>query len=234
MDRNERNTMDQNARKRTVRREGNAEGSARANEGLGRRPSGNGAPASAGRPSGKSSSASVRRTSESGDPTRRTTPGGTVTPMRRESGSVRKPSEQAGRAQGSLRKEHSETGRTRDAAGAPTDPSLRRASGKAGTPTDPSARRTAGKAGTPADPSLRRAAGKAQGNPAEQKPVRSADGIVRKQGGHPNGKSKGECQKRKKKIKNGDKDNFKFLASGGVLIIAACVFIFRCISLSRC
>lgn len=28
MDRNERNTMDQNARKRTVRREGNAEGSA--------------------------------------------------------------------------------------------------------------------------------------------------------------------------------------------------------------
>ena len=163
MDRNERNTMDQNARKRTVRREGNAEGSARANEGLGRRPSGNGAPASAGRPSGKSSSASVRRTSESGDPTRRTTPGGTVTPMRRESGSVRKPSEQAGRAQGSLRKEHSETGRTRDAAGAPTDPSLRRASGKAGTPTDPSARRTAGKAGTPADPSLRRAAGKAQG-----------------------------------------------------------------------
>ena len=46
MDRNERNTMDQNARKRTVRREGNAEGSARANEGLGRRPSGNGAPAS--------------------------------------------------------------------------------------------------------------------------------------------------------------------------------------------
>ena len=130
MDRNERNTMDQNARKRTVRREGNAVGSTRANEGLGRRPSGNGAPASAGRPSGKSSSASVRRTSESGDPTRRTTPGGTVTPMRRESGSVRKPSEQAGRAQGSLRKEHSETGRTRDAAGAPTDPSLRRASGK--------------------------------------------------------------------------------------------------------
>ena len=49
MDRNERNTMDQNARKRTVRREGNAAGSTRANEGLGRRPSGNGAPASAGR-----------------------------------------------------------------------------------------------------------------------------------------------------------------------------------------
>ena len=155
--------MDQNARKRTVRREGNAEGSARANEGLGRRPSGNGAPASAGRPSGKSSSASVRRTSESGDPTRRTTPGGTVTPMRRESGSVRKPSEQAGRAQGSLRKEHSETGRTRDAAGAPTDPSLRRASGKAGTPTDPSARRAAGKTGTPTDPSARRTAGKGSG-----------------------------------------------------------------------
>ena len=142
-----------------------------ANEGLGRRPSGNGAPASAGRPSGKSSSASVRRTSESGDPTRRTTPGGTVTPMRRESGSVRKPSEQAGRAQGSLRKEHSETGRTRDAAGAPTDPSLRRA------------------------------AGKAQGNPAEQKPVRSADGIVRKQGGHPNGKSK--AMSKRKRNKNG-------------------------------
>ena len=281
MDRNERNTMDQNARKRTVRREGNAEGSARANEGLGRRPSGNGAPASAGRPSGKSSSASVRRTSESGDPTRRTTPGGTVTPMRRESGSVRKPSEQAGRAQGSLRKEHSETGRTRDAAGAPTDPSLRRASGKAGTPTDPSARRaagktgtptdpsarraagktgtptdpsarrtagkagvptdpsarrtsgkagtptdpsarrTAGKAGTPADPSLRRAAGKAQGNPAEQKPVRSADGIVRKQGGHPNGKSKAMSKKKKKQKRAA----FNF-ASGGVLIIAACVFIF--------
>ena len=281
MDRNERNTMDQNARKRTVRREGNAEGSARANEGLGRRPSGNGAPASAGRPSGKSSSASVRRTSESGDPTRRTTPGGTVTPMRRESGSVRKPSEQAGRAQGSLRKEHSETGRTRDAAGAPTDPSLRRASGKAGTPTDPSARRaagktgtptdpsarraagktgtptdpsarrtagkagaptdpsarrtagkagtptdpsarrTAGKAGTPADPSLRRAAGKAQGNPAEQKPVRSADGIVRKQGGHPNGKSTAMSQKKKKQKRAA----FNF-ASGGVLIIAACVFIF--------
>jgi SrtB family sortase len=206
MDRNERNTMDQNARKRTVRREGNAEGSARANEGLGRRPSGNGAPASAGRPSGKSSSASVRRTSESGDPTRRTTPGGTVTPMRRESGSVRKPSEQAGRAQGSLRKEHSETGRTRDAAGAPTDPSLRRASGKAGTP---------------ADPSLRRAAGKAQGNPAEQKPVRSADGIVRKQGGHPNGKSKAMSKKKKKQKRAA----FNF-ASGGVLIIAACVFIF--------
>ena len=281
MDRNERNTMDQNARKRTVRREGNAEGSARANEGLGRRPSGNGAPASAGRPSGKSSSASVRRTSESGDPTRRTTPGGTVTPMRRESGSVRKPSEQAGRAQGSLRKEHSETGRTRDAAGAPTDPSLRRASGKAGTPTDPSARRaagktgtptdpsarraagktgtptdpsarrtagkagaptdpsarrtagkagtptdpsarrTAGKAGTPADPSLRRAAGKAQENPAEQKPVRSADGIVRKQGGHPNGKSKAMSKKKKKQKRAA----FNF-ASGGVLIIAACVFIF--------
>ena len=251
MDRNERNTMDQNARKRTVRREGNAEGSARANEGLGRRPSGNGAPASAGRPSGKSSSASVRRTSESGDPTRRTTPGGTVTPMRRELGSVRKPSEQAGRAQGSLRKEHSETGRTRDAAGAPTDPSLRRASGKAGTPTDPSARRaagetgtptdpsarraagktgtptdpsarrTAGKAGTPADPSLRRAAGKAQGNPAEQKPVRSADGIVRKQGGHPNGKSKAMSKKKKKQKRAA----FNF-ASGGVLIIAACVFIF--------
>ena len=266
MDRNERNTMDQNARKRTVRREGNAEGSARANEGLGRRPSGNGAPASAGRPSGKSSSASVRRTSESGDPTRRTTPGGTVTPMRRESGSVMKPSEQAGRAQGSLRKEHSETGRTRDAAGAPTDPSLRRASGKAGTPTDPSARRaagktgtptdpsarrtagkagvptdpsarrtsgkagtptdpsarrTAGKAGTPADPSLRRAAGKAQGNPAEQKPVRSADGIVRKQGGHPNGKSKAMSKKKKKQKRAA----FNF-ASGGVLIIAACVFIF--------
>ena len=281
MDRNERNTMDQNARKRTVRREGNAAGSARANEGLGRRPSGNGAPASAGRPSGKSSSASVRRTSESGDPTRRTTPGGTVTPMRRESGSVRKPSEQAGRAQGSLRKEHSETGRTRDAAGAPTDPSLRRASGKtgtptdpsarraagktgtstdpsarraagkagaptdpsarrtagkagaptdpstrrtagkAGTPTDPSARRTAGKAGTPADPSLRRAAGKAQGNPAEQKPVRSADGIVRKQGGHPNGKSKAMSKKKKKQKRAA----FNF-ASGGVLIIAACVFIF--------
>ena len=281
MDRNERNTMDQNARKRTVRREGNAEGSARANEGLGRRPSGNGAPASAGRPSGKSSSASVRRTSESGDPTRRTTPGGTVTPMRRESGSVRKPSEQAGRAQGSLRKEHSETGRTRDAAGAPTDPSLRRASGKAGTPTDPSARRaagetgtptdpsarraagktgtptdpsarrtagkagaptdpsarrtagkagtptdpsarrTAGKAGTPADPSLRRAAGKAQGNPAEQKPVRSADGIVRKQGGYPNGKSKAMSKKKKKQKRAA----FNF-ASGGVLIIAACVFIF--------
>ena len=281
MDRNERNTMDQNARKRTVRREGNAEGSARANEGLGRRPSGNGAPASAGRPSGKSSSASVRRTSESGDPTRRTTLGGTVTPMRRESGSVRKPSEQAGRAQGSLRKEHSETGRTRDAAGAPTDPSLRRASGKAGTPTDPSARRaagktgtptdpsarraagktgtptdpsarrtagkagvptdpsarrtsgkagtptdpsarrTAGKAGTPADPSLRRAAGKAQGNPAEQKPVRSADGIVRKQGGHPNGKSKAMSKKKKKQKRAA----FNF-ASGGVLIIAACVFIF--------
>ena len=266
MDRNERNTMDQNARKRTVRREGNAEGSARANEGLGRRPSGNGAPASAGRPSGQSSSASVRRTSESGDPTRRTTPGGTVTPMRRESGSVRKPSEQAGRAQGSLRKEHSETGRTRDAAGAPTDPSLRRASGKAGTPTDPSARRaagktgtptdpsarrtagkagvptdpsarrtsgkagtptdpsarrTAGKAGTPADPSLRRAAGKAQGNPAEQKPVRSADGIVRKQGGHPNGKSKAMSKKKKKQKRAA----FNF-ASGGVLIIAACVFIF--------
>ena len=281
MDRNERNTMDQNARKRTVRRERNAEGSARANEGLGRRPSGNGAPASAGRPSGKSSSASVRRTSESGDPTRRTTPGGTVTPMRRESGSVRKPSEQAGRAQGSLRKEHSETGRTRDAAGAPTDPSLRRASGKAGTPTDPSARRaagktgtptdpsarraagktgtptdpsarrtagkagvptdpsarrtsgkagtptdpsarrTAGKAGTPADPSLRRAAGKAQGNPAEQKPVRSADGIVRKQGGHPNGKSKAMSKKKKKQKRAA----FNF-ASGGVLIIAACVFIF--------
>ena len=194
MDRNERNTMDQNARKRTVRREGNAEGSARANEGLGRRPS------------GKSSSASVRRTSESGDPTRRTTPGGTVTPMRRESGSVRKPSEQAGRAQGSLRKEHSETGRTRDAAGAPTDPSLRRASGKAGTPTDPSARR---------------AAGKAQGNPAEQKPVRSADGIVRKQGGHPNGKSKAMSKKKKKQKRAA----FNF-ASGGVLIIAACVFIF--------
>ena len=158
MDRNERNTMDQNARKRTVRREGNAAGSTRANEGLGRRPSGNGAPASAGRPSGKSSSASVRRTSESGDPTRRTTPGGTVTPMRRESGSVRKPSEQAGRAQGSLRKEHSETGRTRDTAGVPTDPSLRRTSGKAGTPTDPSARRAAGKTGTPTDPSARRAA----------------------------------------------------------------------------
>ena len=206
MDRNERNTMDQNARKRTVRREGNAEGSARANEGLGRRPSGNGAPASAGRPSGKSSSASVRRTSESGDPTRRTTPGGTVTPMRRESGSVRKPSEQAGRAQGSLRKEHSETGRTRDAAGAPTDPS---------------ARRTAGKAGTPADPYLRRAAGKAQGNPAEQKPVRSADGIVRKQGGHPNGKSKAMSKKKKKQKRAA----FNF-ASGGVLIIAACVFIF--------
>ena len=206
MDRNERNTMDQNARKRTVRREGNAEGSARANEGLGRRPSGNGAPASAGRPSGKSSSASVRRTSESGDPTRRTTPGGTVTPMRRESGSVRKPSEQAGRAQGSLRKEHSETGRTRDAAGAPTDPSLRRASGKAGTPTDPS---------------LRRAAGKAQGNPAEQKPVRSADGIVRKQGGHPDGKSKAMSKKKKKQKRAA----FNF-ASGGVLIIAACVFIF--------
>ncbi|WP_462379798.1 class B sortase [[Ruminococcus] torques] len=251
MDRNERNTMDQNARKRTVRREGNAEGSARANEGLGRRPSGNGAPASAGRPSGKSSSASVRRTSESGDPTRRTTPGGTVTPMRRESGSVRKPSEQAGRAQGSLRKEHSETGRTRDAAGAPTDPSARRAAGKtgtptdpsarrtagkagaptdpsarrtagkAGTPTDPSARRTAGKAGTPADPSLRRAAGKAQGNPAEQKPVRSADGIVRKQGGHPNGKSKAMSKKKKKQKRAA----FNF-ASGGVLIIAACVFIF--------
>ena len=251
MDRNERNTMDQNARKRTVRREGNAAGSTRANEGLGRRPSGNGAPASAGRPSGKSSSASVRRTSESGDPTRRTTPGGTVTPMRRESGSVRKPSEQAGRAQGSLRKEHSETGRTRDAAGAPTDPSLRRASGKtgtptdpsarraagkagaptdpstrrtagkAGTPTDPSARRTAGKAGTPADPSLRRAAGKAQGNPAEQKPVRSADGIVRKQGGHPNGKSKAMSKKKKKQKRAA----FNF-ASGGVLIIAACVFIF--------
>ena len=251
MDRNERNTMDQNARKRTVRREGNAEGSARANEGLGRRPPGNGAPASAGRPSGKSSSASVRRTSESGDPTRRTTPGGTVTPMRRESGSVRKPSEQAGRAQGSLRKEHSETGRTRDAAGAPTDPSLRRASGKAGTPTDPSARRaagktgtptdpsarrtagkagtptdpsarrTAGKAGTPTDPSLRRAAGKAQGNPAEQKPVRSADGIVRKQGGHPNGKSKAMSKKKKKQKRAA----FNF-ASGGVLIIAACVFIF--------
>ena len=206
MDRNERNTMDQNARKRTVRREGNAVGSTRANEGLGRRPSGNGAPASAGRPSGKSSSASVRRTSESGDPTRRTTPGGTVTPMRRESGSVRKPSEQAGRAQGSLRKEHSETGRTRDAAGAPTDPSLRRASGKAGTP---------------ADPSLRRAAGKAQGNPAEQKPVRSADGIVRKQGGHPNGKSKAMSKKKKKQKRAA----FNF-ASGGVLIIAACVFIF--------
>ena len=170
MDRNERNTMDQNARKRTVRREGNAAGSTRANEGLGRRPSGNGAPASAGRPSGKSSSASVRRTSESGDPTRRTTPGGTVTPMRRESGSVRKPSEQAGRAQGSLRKEHSETGRTRDTAGVPTDPSLRRTSGKAGTPTDPSARRAAGK----------------------KKQKRAA---------------------------------FNF-ASGGVLIIAACVFIF--------
>ena len=221
MDRNERNTMDQNARKRTVRREGNAAGSTRANEGLGRRPSGNGAPASAGRPSGKSSSASVRRTSESGDPTRRTTPGGTVTPMRRESGSVRKPSEQAGRAQGSLRKEHSETGRTRDAAGVPTDPSLRRASGKAGTPTDPSARRTAGKAGTPADPSLRRAAGKAQGNPAERKPVRSADGIVRKQGGHPNGKSKAMSKKKKKQKRAA----FNF-ASGGVLIIAACVFIF--------
>ena len=251
MDRNERNTMDQNARKRTVRREGNAEGSARANEGLGRRPSGNGAPASAGRPSGKSSSASVRRTSESGDPTRRTTPGGTVTPMRRESGSVRKPSEQAGRAQGSLRKEHSETGRTRDAAGAPTDPSLRRASGKAGTPTDPSARRaagktgtptdpsarrtsgkagvptdpsarrTAGKAGTPTDPSARRTAGKAGGNPAEQKPVRSADGIVRKQGGHPNGKSKAMSKKKKKQKRAA----FNF-ASGGVLIIAACVFIF--------
>ena len=266
MDRNERNTMDQNARKRTVRREGNAAGSARANEGLGRRPSGNGAPASAGRPSGKNSSASVRRTSESGDPTRRTTPGGTVTPMRRESGSVRKPSEQAGRAQGSLRKEHSETGRTRDAAGAPTDPSARRAAGKtgtstdpsarraagkagaptdpsarrtagkagaptdpstrrtagkAGTPTDPSARRTAGKAGTPADPSLRRAAGKAQGNPAEQKPVRSADGIVRKQGGHPNGKSKAMSKKKKKQKRAA----FNF-ASGGVLIIAACVFIF--------
>ena len=281
MDRNERNTMDQNARKRTVRREGNAAGSTRANEGLGRRPSGNGAPASAGRPSGKSSSASVRRTSESGDPTRRTTPGGTVTPMRRESGRVRKPSEQAGRAQGSLRKEHSETGRTRDAAGAPTDPSLRRASGKAGTPTDPSARRaagktgtstdpsarraagkagaptdpsarrtagkagaptdpstrrtagkagtptdpsarrTAGKAGTPADPSLRRAAGKAQGNPAEQKPVRSADGIVRKQGSHPNGKSKAMSKKKKKQKRAA----FNF-ASGGVLIIAACVFIF--------
>lgn len=44
MDRNERNTMDQNARKRTVRREGNAEGSARANEGLGRRPSGTALP----------------------------------------------------------------------------------------------------------------------------------------------------------------------------------------------
>ena len=263
MDRNERNTMDQNARKRTVRREGDAAGSARANAGQGRRPSGNGAPASAGRPSGKSSSASVRRTSESGDPTRRTTPGGTVTPMRRESGSVRKPSEQAGRAQGSLRKEHSETGRTRDAAGAPTDPSLRRASGKAGTPTDPSARRTAGKAGTPtdpssrrtptdpssrrtptdpssrrtptdpsarraagkagapADPSSRRTAGKAQGNPAEQKPVRSADGIVRKQGGHPNGKSKAMSKKKKKQKRAA----FNF-ASGGVLIIAACVFIF--------
>lgn len=206
MDRNERNTMDQNARKRTVRREGNAAGSTRANEGLGRRPSGNGAPASAGRPSGKSSSASVRRTSESGDPTRRTTPGGTVTPMRRESGSVRKPSEQAGRAQGSLRKEHSETGRTRDTAGVPTDPSLRRTSGKAGTPTDPS---------------LRRAAGKAQGNPAEQKPVRSADGIVRKQGGHPNGKSKAMSKKKKKQKRAA----FNF-ASGGVLIIAACVFIF--------
>ena len=206
MDRNERNTMDQNARKRTVRREGNAAGSTRANEGLGRRPSGNGAPASAGRPSGKSSSASVRRTSESGDPTRRTTPGGTVTPMRRESGSVRKPSEPAGRAQGSLRKEHSETGRTRDTAGVPTDPSLRR---------------TAGKAGTPPDPSLRRAAGKAQGNPAEQKPVRSADGIVRKQGGHPNGKSKAMSKKKKKQKRAA----FNF-ASGGVLIIAACVFIF--------
>ena len=236
MDRNERNTMDQNARKRTVRREGNAAGSTRANEGLGRRPSGNGAPASAGRPSGKSSSASVRRTSESGDPTRRTTPGGTVTPMRRESGSVRKPSEQAGRAQGSLRKEHSETGRALDTAGvptdpsarrtagkagAPTDPSARRTAGKAGTPTDPSARRTAGKAGTPADPSLRRAAGKAQGNPAEQKPVRSADGIVRKQGGHPNGKSKAMSKKKKKQKRAA----FNF-ASGGVLIIAACVFIF--------
>ena len=221
MDRNERNTMDQNARKRTVRREGNAAGSARANAGQGRRPSGNGAPASAGRPSGKSSSASVRRTSESGDPTRRTTPGGTVTPMRRESGSVRKPSEQAGRAQGSLRKEHSETGRPREAAGAPTDPSARRTAGKTGTPTDPSARRVAGKAGAPTDPSARRTAGKAQGNPAEQKPVRSADGIVRKQGGHPNGKSKAMSKKKKKQKRAA----FNF-ASGGVLIIAACVFIF--------
>ena len=43
MDRNERNTMDQNARKRTVRREGNAAG-ARANEGTQEEPSGNGAP----------------------------------------------------------------------------------------------------------------------------------------------------------------------------------------------
>ena len=34
MDRNERNTMDLYARKRTVLRDGNAEGSARANEGL--------------------------------------------------------------------------------------------------------------------------------------------------------------------------------------------------------
>ena len=71
MDRNDRNTTDQAAHKRAVRRGGDVQRSAGEKSGQVRRPTG-------------SRSA--------------------VTPMKRDSENVRKPSEQAGRAQGSLRR----------------------------------------------------------------------------------------------------------------------------------
>ena len=158
--------------------------------------------------------------------------------MRRESDNVRRPSEQAGRAQGSLRKERPESGgdptagRTPGRAGTATDPKPGRTSGRTGTATDPKPGRTPGRTGTATDPTVRRTQGKTgtsadpsarrtQGSRSEQQPVRSADGIVRKQGGHPNGKSKAMSKKKKKQKRAA----FNF-ASGGVLIIAACVFIF--------
>ena len=265
MDRNDRNTTDQAAHKRAVRRGGDVQRSAGEKSGQVRRPTG-------------SRSA--------------------VTPMKRDSENVRKPSEQAGRAQGSLRRgpvgtasdpaagsAQRRTGATSDPAsgsarrrtGATSDPAARSAQRRTGAASDPAARSAQRRTGATSDPAARSAqrrtgatsdpaagsaqrrtgatsdpaarsaqrrtgassdpaarsaqrrtgassdpaARNAQDSHSNKQAVRSVDGIVRKQGGRPDGKSKAMSKKKKKQKRAA----FNF-ASGGVLIVAACVFIF--------
>ena len=205
MDRNDRNTTDQAAHKRAVRRGGDVQRSAGEKSGQVRRPTG-------------SRSA--------------------VTPMKRDSENVRKPSEQAGRAQGSLRRGPVGTasdpaaGSAQRRAGVSSDPAARSAQRRTGATSDPAARSAQRRTGASSDPAARSAqrrtgassdpaARNAQDSHSNKQAVRPADGIVRKQGGRPDGKSKAMSKKKKKQKRAA----FNF-ASGGVLIVAACVFIF--------
>ena len=115
MDRNDRNTTDQAAHKRAVRRGGDVQRSAGEKSGQVRRPTG-------------SRSA--------------------VTPMKRDSENVRKPSEQAGRAQGSLR---------RGPVGTASDPAAGRAQRRVGVSSDPAARSAQRRTGATSDPAARSA-----------------------------------------------------------------------------